>query len=124
MTLMDGARSINWLEILAWTGLTLLLLTLIGATISHIWRAVLNRLRALEIWRESHQSAHQSVELEIKLQLRDIQNKSENHTVILEKLGKQFEAMEGLMHELIAMGGNRRRPASWSTIERLKVRPT
>lgn len=121
---MDGVRAINWLEIMAWTGLTLLLLTLIGTALSHIWRAVLGRLKALETWRESHQAAHQSSEVETKLQLRDLQNESKNHTVILEKLGKQFEAMEGLMRELISMGGQRRRVISWSNVERLKTRPT
>lgn len=124
MTVMEGARSINWLEILAWSGLTLLLLTLIGSAISHIWRALLTRLKVLETWRESHQAAHQSSEVETKLQLRDLQNESKNHTAILEKLGKQFEAMDGQLRELIALVGNRRRTSTWANIERLKVTPT
>lgn len=122
--MMDGARSINWLEASAWVGLTLLLLTLIGSAIAHIWRNLLTRMKALEAWRETHQAVHQSSELETKLQLRDLQNESKTHTAILEKLGKQFEAVDGQLRELIAIIGNRRRTTSWSTIERLKVKPT
>ena len=104
--MIEGARSINWLEAAAWAALTLLLITLMGSAVRHIWTAALVRVRELEKWREHHQEAHQTLEMEIKLQLRDLQNESKNHTSILEKLGEQ-------LRDLAEMAGIRRRKMSW-----------
>lgn len=104
---MMGAdvRTINWLEVAAWIGLTVLLLGTLGAILRHLWTALLARIATLETWRENHERS----DVKVLLEIRDLQNESRNHTKILERMEKNFEAMARKLGDVAAMVGDHRR---------------
>ncbi|MDP1832639.1 MAG: hypothetical protein Q8K67_11315 [Geothrix sp.] len=97
-------RSITWLEVIAWGGLTLLLLSLLGVALRYVWMDKVRRIQCLEAWRERHEAG----ETQMLLVVRDLQNESRNHTKILERMEKQFEGMGNQLRDVAALVGNRR----------------
>lgn len=90
-------RSINWLEVVAWCGLTILLLSLLGVAMRNVWEDKIRRIEALEAWR----ALHEAQEIDQKLMSRDIQHEMRSHTEILKRMEKQI-------HDVAALVGNRR----------------
>lgn len=97
-------RSITWLEVIAWGGLTLLLLSLLGVALRYVWMDKVRRIKALEDWRERHEAE----EIQMLLAVRDVQNESRHQTKILDRLEKQFEGMGNQLRDVAALVGNRR----------------
>ena len=98
-------RTINWLEVAAWIGLTVLLLTLLGNAVRHIWAEKVRRIEALEKWRERHEADETNMLLEI----RDLQNETKHHTEILERMERLFESVTEQLGDLAIMAGAHRR---------------
>lgn len=98
-------RTINWLEVAAWIGLTVLLLTALGAALRHVWAANVRRIEALEKWRERHEADETNMLLEI----RDLQNETKHHTEILERMERLFESVTTQLGDLALMVGAHRR---------------
>lgn len=98
-------RTINWLEVAAWIGLTVLLLGTLGAVLRHLWMSLLARIATLETWRQNHEAS----DVKVLLEIRDLQNESRNHTKILERMEKNFDAMARKLGDVAAMVGDHRR---------------
>lgn len=98
-------RTINWLEVTAWIGITVLLLTLLGVALRHVWADKVRRIETLETWRERHEAS----DVKVLLEIRDLQNESRNHTKILERMEKNFDAMARKLGDVAAMVGDHRR---------------
>jgi hypothetical protein len=99
---MNDVRTINWLEVTAWFGLTAMLLLMLGVALRNVWEDKVRRIEALESWRTLHEAA----ELETKLLMRDLQHESKGHTDILKRMEKQIQ-------DVAALVGNRRRADRW-----------
>lgn len=100
-------RSIDWLEVTAWMGLTLVLLSLLATSMRHVWEDKVRRIEALEAWRAEHEKG----ETNFQLVIRDLQNESKNHTLILERMERQIM-------DVAALVGNRRHEdRSWEGLD-------
>lgn len=94
-------------------GLTLVLFALLGTSLKHVWEDKVRRIEVLEAWRAEHEKEGTN----LLLVIRDLENESKNHTLILERMERQIM-------DMAATVGNRRREdhrGDWEPETRIPV---